>query len=262
MSRGVLELTILGSGTSTGVPVIGCRCPVCSSASPRDHRTRASALVSWQGKNLLLDTATDFRQQALREGIDRIDAVLFTHAHADHVHGIDDLRVFSTPESPAIPIYGSRETMQVLHRVFAYIFAGDPEPGFIPRLEPVTAEEPFELFGLPVQPVPLLHGGFPSQGYRMGPLAYLTDCSAIPDESWPLLEGIEVLVIDGLRFRPHKAHFNIPQAVEAAERAGAKRTLLTHLSHEVDHHHHSPLLPPGIELAYDGQRLTLPLRGV
>ncbi|HKL48145.1 MAG TPA: GPMC system MBL fold metallohydrolase [Desulfuromonadales bacterium] len=257
MTSAGLELTILGSGTSTGVPVIGCRCEVCSSEHPRNDRTRCSALIRYAGKNVLIDTATDFRQQALREGIEQLDAVLFTHAHADHVHGLDDLRVFTAGRSDVIPIYGSRQTLASIARVFSYIFDNDPEAGFIPRLETREADEPFELFDRLVTPVPLFHGSYPTQGYRIGNLAYLTDCNGIPDVSWPLLQGLDILVLDGLRLRAHSTHFNIDEAVETAGRIGARRTILTHLGHEIDHPAVSKSLPQGIELAYDGQKLTV-----
>jgi len=258
MMRGELELTILGSGTSTGVPVIGCACDVCSSTVPQNNRTRCSALLSWQGKQILLDSSTDFRQQALREGIRQIDAVLFTHAHADHIHGIDDLRVFTVRGEKIIPIYGAAETLEMIRRGFSYIFTDAPEPGFVPRLETIEANAPFELFGLPVEPLELKHGDFPCQGYRIGPMAYLTDCNGIPRESRERLDDLELLVLDGLRLKPHATHFNLAQAIEAAQEIGARRTLLTHLSHEVDHERHNRELPPGIELAYDGLRIRLP----
>lgn len=257
MKNDALRLTILGSGTSTGIPVIGCHCPVCTSEDPRNNRTRCSALLRYQDKNILIDTATDFRQQALREQIERVDAVLFTHAHADHVHGLDDLRIFTAFNRPAIPIYGSAETLNAIGVFFSYIFDQSPEAGFIPRLSPETASTPFDLFGLKITPVPLIHGGYPTQGYRIGNLAYLTDCNEIPDESWPLLKGLDVLVLDGLRLKPHDTHFNIAQAVEAAQRIGAKRTLLTHLSHEINHSKLQSSMPEGIELAYDGQTLAI-----
>jgi phosphoribosyl 1,2-cyclic phosphate phosphodiesterase len=258
MSDGDLELTILGSGTSTGVPVLGCRCAVCRSGQAENQRTRCSALLRWNGRNVLIDTATDFRQQALREGLDRIDAVLFSHTHADHVHGIDDLRTF-TLAGDLLPVYGAAEAMANLQRVFAYIFDGDGEPGFRPRLALHTVAGPFPLFGRTVTPVPLQHGAGMALGYRVGNLAYLTDCNGIPEGSLPLLTGIEVLVIDALRFTPHATHFNLAEAIAVARRLGARRTLLTHLSHDVDHHRHGAALPAGVEFAYDGQTLTLPL---
>lgn len=255
---GMLEVTILGSGTSTGVPMAGCRCAVCTSDAPENRRTRCSVLLSHEGRHVLVDTSTDLRQQALREGIDRIDAVLYTHAHADHLHGIDDLRPFNRSTAP-IPLYGDPATLQRVRQTFDYIFSDEIDPGYRPRLETRPVTGPFELFGLRIDPIPLRHGQGNSLGYRIGPFAYLTDCSAIPPSSAERLKGLEVLVIDGLRFTPHATHFNIPQAIAAAESLGARRTLLTHLSHDVDHPRHSAGLPPGVEFAFDGQRLRLPL---
>jgi phosphoribosyl 1,2-cyclic phosphate phosphodiesterase len=254
-----LTLTILGSGTSTGVPVPGCGCPVCSSADPFNQRTRCSALLSWQGRNILIDTATDLRQQTLREGLRHIDAVLYTHTHADHVHGIDDLRTFSRPDRPPLPVFAASESLAVLQRVFAYIFSEPAEPGYRPNLAAWTIGGRFSLFGLPVLPLELEHGTGKSLGYRFGPLAYLTDCSAIPPAAERQLRGLELLVIDALRFRPHPTHFNIAEAVAVARRLGARRTLLTHLSHDVEHARDNTGLPAGVELAHDGQTLTLEL---
>lgn len=257
MSPGSLTLTILGSGTSTGVPVLGCHCAVCRSDLAENRRTRCSALLCWNGRSVLIDTATDFRQQALREAIERIDAVLFSHTHADHVHGIDDLRTF-TLKGDAIPVYGSAAAMATLQRVFAYIFTDDTEAGFRPRLQLHAVNSAFELFGQKVAPIPLFHGTGESYGYRVGGLAYLTDCSGIPAASMALLGGLEVLVIDALRFTAHASHLNIAGAIDVARRIGARRTLLTHLSHEVDHLRHAAKLPEGMEFAYDGQRINVP----
>lgn len=256
-----LKVTILGSGTSTGVPVIGCSCPVCSSGDRRNQRTRCSVLIAVGERNILIDTSTDLRQQALREGLGHVDAVLYTHSHADHVHGIDDLRSFNLASGEPTPIFGSAETIETIRRTFSYIFDPDPEGGYRPRLAPRAVDGPFELFGLTVEPLPLVHGPGRSLGYRIGPFAYLTDCSAIPAASEARLAGLETLVIDGLRFKPHVSHFNIAQAIEAAGRIGARRTLLTHLSHDVDHARHTPMLPEGVELAYDGQCLRFALPG-
>lgn len=258
MSAG-LTVTILGSGTSTGVPVPACNCAVCTSTDPRNQRTRCSVLLSWADRYILIDTSTDLRQQVLRERINRIDAVLYTHTHADHVHGIDDLRPFNFATGEAIPIYGSAETLAVIRRNFGYIFDGDLQPGYRPQLETRLADAPFVLFGQTVEPLLLKHGPGLSLGYRVGSFAYLADCSAIPEATEQRLQGLELLVIDGLRFRPHETHFNIPQALAVSARLGAKRTVLTHLSHEVDHGRHEPLLPHGTTLAYDGQNLHLQL---
>lgn len=259
MTNAALDISILGSGTSTGIPVVGCDCSVCRSSEPRNQRTRCSILLHFEGHNILIDTSTDLRQQALREDIRHIDAVLFTHCHADHVHGIDDLRVFSLRSREAIPIYGDKETLRRISHLFDYIFSDELPSGYVPRLDPFEVDGPFELFGLTIEPIPLLHGELEVLGYRCGPAAYLTDCNAIPDSSMPLLQDLQLLVIDGLRFRPHPTHFNIPQATAMAQRIGADRTLLTHLSHDVDHVQHAKDLPAGIEFAYDGQRITLPI---
>jgi phosphoribosyl 1,2-cyclic phosphate phosphodiesterase len=259
MAADRLTLTILGSGTSTGIPVIGCNCPVCSSTDPRNHRTRCSALLNFRDSNILIDTSTDLRQQMLREDIRHIDAVLYTHSHADHLHGIDDLRAFTLRDEPVIPLYGSVATLEKIRNNFAYIFDPTSEPGYIPRLKTCPVTGAFNLFGLQLVPVPLLHGSMEVFGYRIGPLAYLTDCNGVPENSLKLLDGVELLVIDGLRIRPHKTHFNIMQAVEMAQKIGAKQTWLTHLSHEIDHLKHEKELPPGIALAFDGQRINVDL---
>lgn len=259
MATSILDITILGSGTSTGIPVLGCDCAVCRSSDPRNQRTRCSALISYAGRNILIDTSTDLRQQALREEIRKIDAVLYTHSHADHLHGIDDLRGFNLRSQDPIPLYGSPRTLERVRGNFSYIFDDIEQPGYVPRLALRPIESCFELFGLPIHPVPLMHGRMPVNGYRLGQFAYLTDCNGIPDSSFELLTDLDLLVLDGLRFKPHNTHFNIPQAIRMAERIGARQTLLTHLSHEVDHPRHDPQLPAGINFAYDGQRLLVPM---
>lgn len=259
MIPATLNIIILGSGTSTGIPVVGCDCAVCRSDDPRNQRTRCSALINYGQHNILIDTATDLRQQALREDIRHIDAVLYTHSHADHMHGIDDLRGFNLRNKQAIPLYGSPRTLERVRDNFNYIFADVEKPGYVPRLSLNPVETAFPLFGLSIVPIPLNHGGMQAYGYRCGPFAYLTDCNGIPDESLLLLENLELLVLDGLRFKPHNTHFNIPQAIEMAQTIGARLTLLTHLSHEVDHPRHAPQLPDGISFAYDGQRFALEL---
>ncbi len=259
MTSPMLEITILGSGTSTGIPVVGCDCPVCQSADPRNRRTRCSALINYGPRNILIDTATDLRQQALRENICHIDAVLYTHSHADHMHGIDDLRGFNLRQKEPIPLYGSPRTLERVRDNFNYIFADIEKPGYVPRLSLHPIEAAFQLFELTIVPIPLLHGGMQVFGYRCGPFAYLTDCNGIPDESLPLLENLDLLILDGLRFKPHNTHFNIPQAIQMAQKIGARQTLLTHLSHDVDHPRHDPQLPDGINFAFDGQRFSLEL---
>lgn len=254
-----LTIVVLGSGTSTGIPVVGCRCTVCRSRDPRNNRTRCSALLAYGGHNLLIDTSTDLRQQALREDIRHIDAVLYTHCHADHVHGIDDLRGFNRPGAEPIPLYADPATLVSLRKNFSYIFDHDQPPGHVPRLSLHPLVGPITLFGLEIIPIPLQHGAQMTTGYRCGPIAYLTDCNAIPDDSLLLLEDLELLILDGLRFRAHPTHFNIPEAVAIAQSIGAKQTLLTHLSHDVDHPCHDAELPEGINLAYDSQRFSFAL---
>ncbi len=261
METACMDITILGSGTSTGVPMLGCSCAVCRSTDPHDCRTRCSALISYCDQQIVIDTTTDFRQQALREGIGQVDAVLYTHAHADHVHGIDDLRAFNiTSGGAAIPIYGLPSTMDLIRRNFRYIFGGEVESKFRPRLVPWNLGGDFALCGLPVEPLLLQHGDGSSCGYRIGPFAYLSDCSGIPEPSMARLRQLELLVIDGLRFRSHPTHFSIDQAIAVAARLGARRTVLTHICHEVEHRRDSAKLPDGGEFAYDGQRFSLTLQ--
>lgn len=252
-----LQITILGCGTSTGVPVVGCDCPVCTSVDRRNQRTRSSIMLEWNGRVVLVDTGPDLRAQCLREGVKHVDAVIYTHTHADHVHGIDDLRPFNAGGGADIDIYGSWDTVRRLERTFAYAFKPAHGQGFCPRLEPHVVEGAFELFGLRIVPVELEHGRGSVLGYRFGSLAYLTDCSRIPAAAAARLRNLEVLIIDGLRFRPHMSHFTIDAAIEAGLDLGARRIILTHLSHDVDYTRHGAGLPAGVELAYDGLRLSL-----
>ena len=259
MQTETLKITILGSGTSTGIPVVGCRCATCLSDHPHNQRTRCSALLSYGKYNILIDTSTDLRQQALREDIRHIDAVFYTHSHADHMHGIDDLRGFNLHSKQSIPLYGSEQTLTTIRNSFSYIFDQSEQASYIPRLNLNPIDKPVEIFGLEIVPIAMRHGQMEAFGYRCGPFAYLTDCNVIPPSSLELLDDLEVLILDGLRFTPHPTHFNIPQAVEMAKQIGAKQTLLTHLSHEVDHPVHDQQLPDGINLAYDGQQFNLPI---
>ncbi len=249
-----LQLIFLGTGTSHGIPMIGCRCDVCSSRDPRDRRMRPSVAVQWHGRTLLIDTSPELRLQCLASAIDRVDAVLYTHAHADHVTGLDDLRRFNALQQSALPCYGDAHTLGILRRMFPYAFTDDPDyPSAKPQLTPHVVNGPFELFGMRITPVPLWHGTLPILGYRLGPLAYCTDCSRVPEESWPLLAGLDVLVLGALRRRPHPTHMNLDQAVETARRIKARRTLFTHIAHELMHDAVNAELPPGMALAHDGQ---------
>lgn len=247
------SLLILGSGTSTGVPMIGCHCPVCRSVDPRNQRSRCSALIRCDGMHILIDTAPDLRFQALREGLQKIDAVLYTHTHADHVHGIDELRAFNLRDQQSIPLYGSPECVATLQQGFPYIFGPEEHGGYRPRLrlEPITG--PFAVGRIPIIPLPILHGADQVLGYRLGDLAYLTDCNRVPAATCAALSGIRTLVIDALRFSPHPTHFTIPEAIAFSRELGVDRTVLTHLTHDVDAGQHGSSLPAGIELAYDGQ---------
>lgn len=252
-----MKITILGSGTSTGVPMVGCTCRVCSSGDQRDKRTRASLLIRHQNHNILVDTSTDLRRQALQHGITGVDAVLFTHSHADHVNGIDDLRGFYFLHKKIIPCFASASTLKTLQSGFKYIFQEHESSGYAPLLAINEIDSPFEIFGLNIVPVPLIHGKTSALGYRIGSFAYLTDCSAIPDSSLPLLEGLDLLVMDGLRWTEHPFHFNIDGAVAAARQIKAARVVLTHLTHEVAYSENGKL-PPGFEFAYDGLEFDLP----
>lgn len=236
--------------------MVGCSCPVCSSDDPRDKRTRASILMSYNDRTVLVDTSTDLRIQALRHRIRHIDAVLFTHSHADHVNGIDDLRGFHFLHKTIIPCFASRETLETLQSGFSYIFTEYEGSGYTPLLASTEITAPFELFGQTVIPIPLLHGKMVSLGYRIGNVAYLTDCSAIPEQSQDLLQGLEVLIIDGLRWTEHPFHFNVPGAIAASRQLQPVRTVLTHLTHEIAYSERSKL-PQGVEFAFDGMEFDL-----
>jgi len=246
------RVTMLGSGTSTGVPVIGCDCAVCRSSNPKNKRWRVGLKLEIGDKIALVDTPTDLRAQGLRFGLPRVDAVLFTHAHADHVFGLDDVRIFNFRQRTAIPCYGSEATLARIRQMFAYVFEAGQEGGGKPQLELIPVEAPFELLGLTVVPVPVWHGSLAVYGYRIGSFAYVTDTNRIPDDSFRLLAGVETLILDALRYRPHPTHFSFEEALAAAARIGARRTIFTHITHEVDHDSLAMQLPPGVELGYDG----------
>ncbi len=254
-------MTFLGTGTSHGVPMIGCECATCHSADPKDRRLRPSLFIDVPGRvRLLVDTATDLRQQALSHGISRVDAILFTHSHADHVMGLDEVRRFNVVQKAPIPCYASATTWASIKRTFSYVFDGAPrQGGGIPQLEAREVDGPFVVGGVRVRPVPLWHGKMPILGFRFGSFAYLTDCNAIPDESWPLLDGVETLALDALRERPHPTHFTIDEAIAVAARVGARRTYFTHICHDLPHAATSARLPVGVELAYDGLELDVPV---
>jgi len=251
-------VTFLGTGTSTGVPVPTCDCAVCRSTDPRDKRLRPSVLLTWDGGVVLIDTGTDLRRQALDHGLKRIDAVLYTHAHADHIFGLDEIRLFNWRQGRAMPVYGSAVTLAAIRRTFWYVFEDVEAGGGKPLLELHEIDGPFPLLGREIVPVPLEHGRLPVTGWRVGGLAYLTDVSAIPPASYALLEGLELLVISALRIRPHPTHMHLSRALEEVARIGAKRTLLTHIAHEIAHAEIDPTLPEGVRLAYDGLVVEVP----
>jgi phosphoribosyl 1,2-cyclic phosphate phosphodiesterase len=253
------RVTILGSGTSHGVPMIGCSCAVCRSDDPRDKRSRPSiCLEVEQGPSVLVDTSTDLRQQALAHGLGRVDAILFTHSHADHIMGLDDVRRFNQMQKSAIPAYADPVTVAALKQAFFYIFDPATEKGGgLPQIVLHEVDGPFAIAGLPVQPVPLIHGTRPILGYRFGNFAYLTDCNRIPDETWPLLEGVEIMILDALRHRWHPTHFNVAEALQVVERVKPRQTYFTHICHDLPHVATNALLPAGVELAYDGLVLTI-----
>lgn len=248
-----IRLTILGSGTSHGIPMIACDCAVCTSADPHDRRTRTSALLSFDGHHVLIDTAPELRLQCLACDVRRIDAILYTHTHADHVVGLDDVRRFNDRAGNALNVYGQAETLARLQTMFDYAFSFDPDyPSAKPYLQPVAVSGPFQVCGCFVTPIPYGHGPTKVLGYRIGNVAYCPDCNAIPDESRALLAGLDVLVLDALRRRPHPTHFNLEQAIAEARRIGARRTYFTHIAHELGHARTNAELPAGMELAYDG----------
>jgi phosphoribosyl 1,2-cyclic phosphate phosphodiesterase len=253
-----VKITVLGSGTSVGVPTIGCHCEVCTSTDPRDNRLRPSILLSYAGRNVLIDTTPDFRTQALRARMDRLDAILFTHAHADHIMGLDDVRPFNFRQRGDIPIYASADTMAAIRRVFRYIFDAGESPSSVPHLECHTLNgEPFELFGMRFTPIRILHGSAPVLGFRFENAAYLTDHSEIPDESRAQLRNLDVLFLDALRYKPHPTHSTMEYSIEMVNRLEPRRAFFTHMCHDVQHARAESELPPHIRLAYDGLEILL-----
>ena len=254
------ELVLLGTGTSHGVPIIGCHCPVCESTDPRNNRTRTGVAVKTPQGTFLIDTSPELRIQLLRERIDLVQAVVYTHSHADHLFGLDDLRLFGYRLKHAVPLYCEEVVEQQIRAAYGYAFAPiDPDLhyGAVPQLElRRIGLDPFELLGVRVQPIRLMHGKLPVLGFRIGNVAFCTDVSFIPDESWPLLVGLDVLILDALRDEPHATHFGIPQALAVVERVRPKQTYLTHVSHYLEYTETNARLPAGVQLSHDG--LTIP----
>lgn len=253
-----MTITVLGSGTSVGVPTPGCHCSVCRSMDPRDNRLRPSVLIQYGGHNIVIDTTPDFRTQVLRAKLDRLDAVLFTHSHADHIMGLDDVRPFNFRQRTSIPIFASAEAMSTIQRCFQYIFNDDEKESSVPHLETHTLNgRSFELFGQEFVPIRLLHGRKSIYGFRFGHAAYLTDHSDIPAESMEQLAGLDVLFLDALRHKPHPTHSTVEKSVQTVERLSPRRAFFTHICHDLPHEETENALPPHIRLAYDGLEITV-----
>jgi phosphoribosyl 1,2-cyclic phosphate phosphodiesterase len=253
-----MRITFLGSGTSTGVPVVGCSCAVCTSNDPRNKRLRQSVKIEMKGKHFLIDTSPDLRLQLLKYPIPRLDFVLFTHSHSDHLMGLDDIRPFNFRQREAIQAFANPMTAAAIRRAFNYIWSDSQIGGGKPQLDLIEIEGPFVHEGIAITPLPVTHGDWTILGFRIGDFAYITDTNGIPDATMKLLAGVEILALDGLRISPrHPTHFVIEEAVAVAKQINARETWLIHLTHEVDHETVEATLPEGIKLAYDGLVLDL-----
>jgi phosphoribosyl 1,2-cyclic phosphate phosphodiesterase len=251
-------VTFMGTGTSHGVPVLGCNCPTCSSSDIRDARTRSSLYIDVAGAHILIDTATELRIQSLRNRITRVDLVLMTHHHADHISGFDDLRRFNELQGGSIPVYANRDTLRRIETVYDYIFDDRVQlGGGKPAVSLHEATGPFSVRNIAITPVPVKHGQLPVNGYRIQNMAYVTDCSEIPETSMDLLGDLELLILGVLRFAPHPTHFNLEAGLEVIRRLKPRRAILTHICHDFKHGESVNWLPPGVELGYDGQKVEV-----
>ncbi len=251
-----MKITILGSGTSTGVPVIGCDCPVCRSDAPENKRLRSSIYVENGDDKILIDCSSDFRQQALRAKLPRIDAVFLTHDHADHINGIDDLRLFNFIQRNPIDLYAREDVVETVKRRYEYCFNPRQLGGGVPQLNlrPLLPGETVQLKSTAIQAIPIKHGILDIFGFRIGKrFAYLTDCSEVPESSVELLEGVEVLVVDALRKTPHSTHFSLSEALDFSRRIQPRQTWFTHIACRMDHFETNEELPDDAQLLYDGQ---------
>jgi phosphoribosyl 1,2-cyclic phosphate phosphodiesterase len=252
-----LELTVLGSGTSMGVPTLGCHCAVCESKDARDKRTRPSVLLSYGGHNVVIDTTPDFRTQAMAARVDRLDAILYTHSHADHVFGLDDIRPYNLKQKAAIPIYAAESTLRVLQKTFAYIFDDTPTDSSLPGVDLHAINGSFTLLGVEFTPIPAMHGPGNVLGFRFGNAAYLTDFSTIPESSKALLRGLDHFILDALRYVPHPMHSNVEQSLALIAELKPRQAWFTHICHDLGHEQTNAKLPENVKLAYDGLRLEV-----
>jgi phosphoribosyl 1,2-cyclic phosphate phosphodiesterase len=252
------SILVLGSGTSVGVPMIGCRCKVCASTDPRDKRLRPSVLLRFGDQRVLIDTTPDFRYQALRFNIDRLDAILYTHSHADHILGLDDVRPFNFMQKRDIPIYASAEALITIRRTFQYVFDESPSESSRPRLTPNLFDtEPIAVGGLDIQPIRVSHGRGVAHGFRFGDCAYLTDHSEIPSASMEMLSGLDVLFLDALRHNPHPTHSTVEESLRTVDLLKPKRAFFTHISHDLMHSTLAMRLPANVQIAYDGLEIPI-----
>lgn len=252
-----LRLTVLGSGTSMGVPTLGCHCHVCESQDPRDKRLRPSVMLEYGGRVVVIDTTPDFRTQAMHERIERLDAILYTHGHADHILGLDDIRPYNLKQGGAVPVYASQKTLAILERTFAYIFSSEPTESSVPGVELHRIDETIELFGLAITPVPAEHGPDGVLGFRFGKAAYLTDFNGVPEESKRMLRGLDDFVLDALRYVPHPMHSTVEQSLALVKELQPKRAWFTHICHDLGHQETNSSLPENVRLTHDGLKFEV-----
>ena len=242
-----------------GVPTLGCHCAVCESTDPKDKRTRPSVLLEYNGRCVVIDTTPDFRSQALRERLDRLDAVLYTHGHADHILGLDDIRPYNLKQNSVIPVYGAQSTLDILQRQFPYVFNDAPTENSVPGVELHRIGGSFKLFGAQIIPVPAMHGSGPILGFRIGKVAYLTDFSTIPPSSMDLLRGMDHLILDALRYVPHPTHSTVENSLALVKELKPKKAWFTHMCHDLGHEATNAKLPENIRLSYDGLKFEVAL---